>query len=73
MVFSLQSNGFLPAPSGYEPTISWQREQTSEFSELRQRLGRHKTKLINQSTQTKPTLVSNEIIEYLNTRPTQVQ
>ncbi|XP_072024941.1 LOW QUALITY PROTEIN: gem-associated protein 2-like [Amphiura filiformis] len=50
------SNGFLPAPSGYEPTLSWQRKQASEFSELRQRLGRHKTKLINQATQTKPTL-----------------
>ena len=54
---SFQSTGFLAAPRGYEPNIQWQQDQAAEFSDLRQRLGRHKTKLINQSSQNKPTLV----------------
>ncbi|XP_071810576.1 gem-associated protein 2-like [Asterias amurensis] len=50
------STGFSPAPSGYAPSLQWQRNQAASFSELRQKLGRHRAKVATQPRSSRPTL-----------------
>ncbi|XP_038060655.1 gem-associated protein 2-like [Patiria miniata] len=50
------STGFSPAPSGYAPAIEWQRYQAASFSELRQKLGHHRSKVASQPKSGRPTL-----------------
>ncbi|XP_022103933.1 gem-associated protein 2-like isoform X2 [Acanthaster planci] len=50
------STGFSPAPAGYAPTIEWQRYQAASFSELRQKLGHHRSKVASQPKSSRPTL-----------------
>lgn len=40
--------GCLPAPSGYTPTVSWQKQQAAAFSTVRLAVTRHKMKLKKQ-------------------------
>lgn len=43
--------GLQPAPSGYTPSIEWQRHQVIYFSQVRQKLARHKARNQNHKEQ----------------------
>lgn len=35
-LISLQTKSLLPAPSGFAPSLTWQRNQVADFAEVRQ-------------------------------------
>lgn len=48
-----------PAPHGYAPSLAWQKRQEADFSQMRQRLWRHKA-LLKNSGKTKCTVPAKE-------------
>ena len=45
LLFRFQGGSLLPAPSGYAPSLSWQKKQIADFSLVRQQFSQHLTEM----------------------------